>query len=113
MRTAEYNKYKKHILEYMDKQELDETLANYKKLRGSNGTTFGAAQTMVQYGCFACYYWQCLETFEEVYGEEYNQDIYLTKAGDFRVKNNEVYCWTIYKAKISKTIEIMEKKGEI
>lgn len=113
MRTAEYNKFKSHILEYMDKQELAETLANYKTLRESNGTTWGAGQTMVQWGCFACYYSQVIEALKEIYGEEYKPEIYETKAGDLRWKNGEAYCWTIYKAKIARTLETMERKGEL
>lgn len=113
MRTAEYNKFKQHILDYMEIEELRENLNNYKRIEHRNSNTWDAAVNMVQEGCFACYYWQVLEALKNVYGDDYKPEIYETKTGELRWKNGEAYCWTVYKAKIARTIEMMERKGEI
>lgn len=113
MRTVEYNNFKSHILDYMDKQELADTLAHYKTLRESNGTLWGTVDTMCQYGLFDVYYDQVLDTLKEVYGDKFDESKYITKNRQWRWKNNEAYIWTVYKAKIAKTIETMVKKGEL
>lgn len=116
MTNTEYRRFRQHILDYMDGdiKELKDTVKTYKKLRYvSDGTTWGAAQTMCQYGVFDIYCDQVMETLEKIYGDDFKESKYITKDGEYRYKNNEAYCWTIYKAKIARTIEIMEKKGEI
>jgi len=115
MTNIEYRKYRQHILDHLDGglEELKDTIKTYKKLRESNGTLWGAVDTMCQYGEFDVYYSQVLETLFEVYGKDYDESKYLTKTGEIRWKNGEAYCWTVYKAKIARTIEIMIKKGEI
>ena len=59
MRTAEYNNYKKHILEYMEAEDIKANIEAYKERR------------------------DCPTT------------------------------WKAYKAKIARTIETMERKGEL
>ena len=113
MTNTEYRRFKAHIYNYLDPKELKDTLKTYKKLRESNGTTWGAAQTMVQRGVFDCCHSSVMDTLRYVYGDDFKESVYLTKDGEYREKNNETYCWTVYKAKIARTIEIMEKKGEI
>ena len=114
MRKLEYEKFKEHILGYMTKEELKEEVEHYKKdLYECGGTIFGAASTMCQYGCFDVYYEDCFETLKDIYGDDFNESIYKTKDGDWRWKNNETYCWTVYKAKIARTIYEMYKKGEL
>lgn len=113
MTNIEYRKFKAHIYMYLDPQELKDTIKTYKGLRESNGTLWGAVNTMCQWGVFNCYHDQCLDTLKEVYGDEFDESRYLTKKGDWRWKNNEAYVWTVYKAKICKAIEMMIKKGEI
>lgn len=113
MKIKEFNAFKKHILEYMTTEELAENIKHYKTLRESNGTTWGAVQTMAQFGCFAVYYSQVLEALAEIYGEDFDESRYYTKSGELRFKGGECYAWTIYKAKIAKACEMMEKKGEL
>lgn len=113
MTNIEYRKYKAHIYNHMDPEDLKANIEQYRTLRESNGTVWGAAQTMVQWGCFDCYFSQVLDTLKYVYGDDYDESKYLTKKGELRYKNGECYCWTIYKAKIARTIEIMLRKGEI
>lgn len=113
MTNIEYRKFRQHILDHMELDELKDNLERYKKRYEANGTLWGAVETMCQDGCFDVYYSQVLETLFEVYGKNYDESKYLTKTGDLRWKNGTAYCWTVYKAKLAKTIEIMEKKGEI
>ena len=112
MRTAEYNKFKSHILEYMEAEDIREQIKQYKAHRNC-ATTWQAGEQMAQDGCFACYYSQVLAELKDIYGEDYKAETYETKSGDLRWKNGEAYCWTIYKAKIARTIETMERKGEL
>lgn len=114
MRTAEYRKFKAHIYCHMDPQELKDNIKQYKKLPESNGTTWGAVDTMCQYGLFDVYYDQVMDTLKYIYGDKFDENKYLTKDRQgYRFKNNEAYCWTVYKAKIAKTILMMEERGEI
>lgn len=113
MRNTEYRKFKAHIYNYLDPQELKDTIKTYKKLRESNGTIWGAVQTMVQYGVFDVYHSQVIDTLKHIYGDDFKESVYFTKNGDYREKNNETYCWTVYKNKICRTIETMIKKGEL
>lgn len=66
---------------------------------------------MVQDGCFDCYYDSVIDTLKTVYGDDFKEDVYFTKDGSYRWKNDECYCWTVYKHKVALTIETMEKKG--
>ena len=115
MRKLEYEKFKEHILEYYETpEELSNEISHYQAtIPEASENIFKAADVMCQYGCFDVYYSQVLETLREVYGDEYNGDKYITKGGEIRFKNNEAYCWTIYKAKIARTIYEMYKKGEL
>ena len=109
-----YNRFKNCIiLQYMDIKKLSETVKTFTTLRESNGTIYGAGLTMVDYGCFGCYFSTILEELKEVYQSDYNENIYLNKDGSLKYKNGECYAWTIYKHKIALTIEKMSKKGEI
>lgn len=113
MTNTEYRKFREHILDHMELDDLKDNLKRYKERYEANGTLWGAVETMCQDGCFDVYYGQVLDTLKDVYGEKYDESKYLTKDGDIRFKNNTAYCWTIYKAKLAKTIENMEKNGEI
>lgn len=115
MTSIEYRKYRQHILDHMDGdlKVLKGTIKAYKELRESNGTLWGAVDTMCQFGVFDVYYSDVLDTLRDVYGDEFDESRYITKDRQWRWKNNEAYIWTVYKAKIAKTIEIMEKKGEL
>ena len=113
MTNTEYRKFKAHIYMYLDPKELKDTIERYKGARESNGTLWGAVNLMCQYGCFDVYYDQVLETLKGIYGIAFDESKYITKDRHYRWKNGEVYCWKIYKAKIARTIEIMEKKGEL
>jgi len=112
MTNTEYRKYRQHILDYMDDdlKKLKSKLEDYKTLPESGGTLRGAIDTMCQYGIFDVYYDQCLETLKEIYGDEFDESRYITKGRQWRFKGREAYIWTIYKAKITKTIELMYKK---
>ncbi len=113
MTNTEYNKFREHILDHMESIErLREELSNYEKL-SSDGTLWNAIDTMCQNGCFDVYYSDCFETLKDVYSDKFDGSKYITKDGHWRWKNNNTYIWTVYKAKITKTIEIMRKKGEI
>lgn len=114
MKNTEYRKFKEHILDHMESVEkLSSTIEDYKTLPESEGNFWKTIDTMCQYGLFDVYYDQCLETLKEVYGDEFDESKYITKDRQWRWKNNEAYIWTIYKAKIAKTIETMIKKGEL
>ena len=115
MKKIEYEKFKQHILSHEDDnpKRLKEDLDRYLLLPESNGTLWGAVNTMCQYGCFDVYYRQVMDTLKEIYSDEFNESKYMTKDGQFRLKNNEAYCWVVYKAKVAKAIEMMIKNGEI
>ena len=114
MKKIEYERFKEHILDYFpDTKELKNEIERYKTIPDSHGTLWGAVDTMCQYGLFDVYYGQCLDTLKEVYGDEFDESRYFTKKGDWRWQKNTCYLWTVYKAKICKTIEMMIKKGEL
>lgn len=115
MKKIEYEKFREHVLAHMDDnpKKLKDTIEDYLELRESKGTLWGAVDTMCQWGLFDCYYDQCLESLKEVYGDEFDESKYFTKDRQLRWRKNEAYVWTVYKAKIYKTIEMMIKKGEI
>lgn len=112
MKKIEYENFKKHILDYMSVEDLKETLKTYRNLVHCD-YTYVKAKQMVQDGCFACYYADVLDILKSIYGDDYKEDVYFTKDGELRWKNDECYCWTVYKHKIALTIETMEKKGEL
>ena len=113
MRKLEYEKFKEHVLSFYESpKELSDEIAHYKTALNIN-SLFNAIDTMCQYGCFEIYYADILDDFKKVYGDEYDESKYLTKKGEVRFKNNEAYCWTIYKAKVARTIYEMYKKGEL
>lgn len=113
MTNIEYRKFKAHIYMHFDPKELKDEIEHYKTLPKTYGLTWNAVYTMCQYGRFDIYYDEVMETLKEVYGDKFDKSKYLTKDGSYRFKNNEAYCWSVYKAKLAKTIEIMEKKGEL
>lgn len=115
MTNIEYRKYREHILDHMDNdlEKLKSEVKRFKELPESNNTIWGAVDTMCQYGVFDVYYSDVLETLEDIYGSEFDKTKYIKKDGGLKTKNGETYCWKVYKAKISRAIEIMEKNGEI
>lgn len=115
MTNIEYCKFRQHILNHMENslEELKNIIKIYKSLKETNGTLWGAVNAMCKYNVFDVYYGDVMETLKNVYGDKFDESKYLTEDGQYRVKNNETYCWKVYKAKIFKTIEIMEKKGEL
>ena len=115
MTNTEYRKYRQHILDHMDGslEKLKNAIKDYKELRKSNNTLWGAVDIMCQYGLFDVYYSDVLGTLKNIYGDKYDESKYLTKNGDIRWKNGEAYCWKVYKAKIAKAIEIMLREGEV
>lgn len=112
MKIAEYNNIKKHIFEHMAVEDLAENIKACKNRR-EIATTWHAAHQMAQDGFFNCYYSQVLETLKDIYGKDYKEETYKTKDGSLRWKNDEPYCWTVYKAKIASAVEQMERKGEL
>jgi len=114
MTNIEYRKFREHVLGHMDgnMKKLKNYINEYKTLRESKGTLWGAVDTMCQYGLFDVYYDQCLETLKNVYGDEFDESKYITKDRQWRWKNNDAYIWTVYKAKIAKTIEKMIKEKD-
>lgn len=115
MTKLEYEKFREHILEfYENPKELRDEITHYQVvIPEAGGSLYNAVDTMCQYGCFEVYYHDVLEVLKNVYGDDYDDSKYVTKDGNLRYKNNEVYCWTIYKAKLAKTIEMMYKKGDL
>lgn len=111
MKIAEYNKFKSHILDSMSVEDIKSTLESYGKCY-KLGSTYLRAKQMAQDGCFACYYDSVIEVLKDVYGDDFKESTYFTKDGDYRWKNDECYCWTVYKHKVALTIETMERKGE-
>lgn len=117
MKTVEYHKFKGHILDYyMSIDDLKEQLKVYDKIfEGTpfKGNIYHYGKQMVQDGFFDCYYQSAFGTLEFIYGDDFKRDVYLTKDGQFRWKNDEYYVWTVYKHKVALTIETMVKKGEL
>ena len=105
MTNIEYRKYRQHILDHMDGslKKLKTRIKDYIILPESNGTLWGAIDTMCQFGLFDVYYDQVLETLKDIYGSAFDESKYITKDRQYRYKNNEAYCWTVYKAKIART----------
>lgn len=112
MKKVEYEKFKEHILGSMDIEDLKANLQS-EKTRCYCDCTYTKAKQMVQDGFFECYYAGVIEVLKDIYGDDFKEDVYFTKDGELRWKNDECYCWTVYKHKIALTIETMEKKGEL
>ena len=112
MRNEEFQKIKKHIEAFCgSEKDAVESLEHAKKsFRMEND--FVAAKKMVECGEFEVYYEGVEKFLKELYGEEYREDIYKTKKGDFRTKNGEVYVWTIYKNKIALALAKMGREVE-
>lgn len=115
MTKLEYEKFKEHVLGFFESpEELRDEITHYQvTIPEAGGSLFNAVDTMCQYGCFDIYFSDCLETLKDVYGDDFDESKYLTKDGQWRYKNNEAYVWTVYKAKVARTIYEMYKKGEL
>lgn len=114
MKKIEFENYKKHLLGYMTEQEIVDQAKEYLKIK-SNLTYYHAGKNMVQDGFFEIYYSGVMEALEEIYGDDFNRSVYEDKDGYLKWKNDECYCWTVYKHKVGLTIEKMAKelsKGE-
>lgn len=110
MKLAEYEKFKEHILGSMDIEDLKANLEIIAKICVCD-STYQRAKQLVQDGAFECYYDGVIDVLKTVYGDDFKEDVYFTKSGDYRFKNGECYAWTVYKHKVALTIETMEKKG--
>ena len=115
MIDIEYRKYQRHILDYMNEnpEKLKRVIEGYLEYKESKGTLRGALNLMCEYGCFDRSYDQAMDTLKKIYGDKFDESKYITKNKLWKIKNKEVYIWTVYKAKLARTIEIMEKKGEL
>ena len=110
MKKLEYEKFKEHILGSMELEDLKANLETYSKICVCD-STYQRAKQLVQDGAFECYYDGVIDVLKTVYGDDFKEDVYFTKDGSYRWKNDECYCWTVYKHKVALTIETMEKKG--
>ena len=68
-------------------------------------------EQLIRDGFFDCYYAQILDTLKEVYGDDYKEDIYLDKKGEFRIKLGEPYCWKVYLSKMAMAIKKLMKEN--
>ena len=112
MRNEEFQIIKKHIETFCgSEKDAIEFLEHTKKaLKIENN--FLCAIKMVDCGEFEVYYEGVEKFLEELCGEEYVEQFYKTKKGDFRVKNGEVYLWTVYKNKIARALVKMVEEVE-
>lgn len=99
MKIKEYEAYKNHILNYMTIDDLKANLESH------------TPEQLIRDGFFDCYYAQILDTLKEVYGDEYNKDIYLDKKGELRIKLGEPYCWKVYLGKMAMAIKKLMKEN--
>ena len=112
MRNEEFQKIKKHIEAFCggEKDAIEFFEHTKKALKIEND--FLCAIKMVDYGEFEVYFEDAEKFLKELYGEEYVEKIYKTKKGDFRIKNGEVYLWTVYKNKIAQAFMKMMEEVE-
>ena len=94
MKKLEKQAIKEIINGYYTDEELMETIT-----RGLTGAEF------IDGGGLAIYYNEIEEDLRAVYGDDFDRDIYFTKAGELRTKGGEVYLWTIYREKFGKVID--------
>ena len=113
MKLKEYQNFKKLIKYYTEGENLSEMLNNYKRVRASMGTTYGAGLLMVQYGEFAIFYKDVIKDLAKIYGDEFNLERYYTKNKELKYRDGECYAWTVYKHKIARALETMVRKGEL
>lgn len=100
MKIKEYEAYKSHILNYMTIDDLKANLENH------------TPEQLIRDGFFDCYYAQILDTLKDVYGDDYNEDIYLDKKGELRIKLGEPYCWKVYLGKMAMAIKKLMKENQ-
>lgn len=112
MKKVEFEKFVEHILGHFDgkEEDLKSCIERYKEDRDSGGTLNGAIDLMCQYGVFDVYYDDVEETLRDIYGEDYDSSKYFNKDGSWKFRNGENYIWTIYKSKITTTINKMIEK---
>lgn len=110
MRKAEFQFFKNHILDFFDGDF--EQLKKQVKIYHQEKSYYRIGLKLAGSGFFDVYYVQCEKTLKKLYGEKYNENIYKTKKGDFRIKNGEIYIWTVYQNKIAKAIEKMMEDVE-
>ena len=112
MRNEEFQKIKKHIEAFCGSEKDAIKILEHTKKALKIENDFICAMKMVEFGEFEVYI-EDAETFlKELYGEEYDEEIYKTKKGDFRTKNGEVYVWTVYKIKIGRAFMKMMEEVE-
>lgn len=103
MRKAEFQNYKNIILSHFDDdaKAFVEQVEAYHNKNYKAPTLWHACRQMALDGFFACYYSQVIDDLKAVYGEDFDDTKYFTKAGDLRYKGGDVYAWTVYTSKMA------------
>ena len=112
MRNEEFQKIKKHIEAFYEGEKNAIKILEHTKKALKIENDFECAIKMVDVGEFEAYIEDAEKFLKELYGEEYDENIYKTKKGDFRIKNGEVYIWAVYKNKIASALVKMAKEVE-
>lgn len=100
-RKAEQEAYKEYMTAFDDEESLDNLIASAEAAGVPGDSNFRKAQRLVEGGLFGVYYDDAFNGLKEIYGDDFNPDIYLNKDGSYKYKDGEPYVWTIYKNKLA------------
>lgn len=101
IRNAERNAYLDEVKKYYDEGGLEGAMQDAEAAGMPNESNFRKAQRLVEGGSLGIYPEDAFDALKEIYGDNFNQDIYLNKDGSWRYKDGEPYVWTVYKNKIA------------
>ena len=71
---------------------------------GEDSTSLKKAMRLVEGGNFGVSYEDAFDDLKSIYGDNFKESTYKTKAGDWKYKDGEAYVWTTYKYKLAKAI---------
>lgn len=110
MLKAEFLKIENHILDFFD-GDFEKFKKQFEVFLEKEENAYRVGEIMVSRGFFEVYFEDAENFLKELYGENFDENIYRTKNCEFRYKNGEVYVWTVYKNKLAKVIEKMFKEA--
>ena len=127
MKKVIYNKWLDVIADYYsgdypDKDKaLDAAVANAvasipwnnRRATLTDSMIYLGAVESVKDGCYGIAYQDTFNDLKKVYDGEFNEDVYVKKDGDWRLKNDKPYVWAVYCQQIAKALATYFKKEYI
>ena len=60
-------------------------------------------------GCYGISYYDAYNDMKTVYGDSFNDSVYVNNGGDWRLKNDKPYVWMVYCNQIARALAIYFK----